>query len=302
MELDTRPQVKRGIRVDRLEDKVCIVTGAASGLGKASAELLAGEGAKLVLADIDDAAGEALADALPEAIYRHCDVSSEADWEALIATATDAYGGVDVLVNNAGIAVMATIESTTLEQWEHVQRINSTSVFLGCKHGVMAMKERGGSIINMSSMAAIVGVPLFAAYTDSKGAVRSLTKTVALHCQQKGYSVRCNSIHPGGINTPLGAKAIADADAEDLELIADQGASMGEPEDVGWMVVYLASDESRHTVDAEGRQLPYIDSVTHDLFEDAETLNLWVVQGLIDMQARHINGTEMLVDNAFTAA
>ena len=247
--------------MDRVKDKVCIVTGAASGLGKASAELLAGEGAKLVLADIDGAAGEALAAELPGAIYRHCDVTSEADWEALFAAAADAHGGVDVLVNNAGIAVMATIESTTLVQWERVQRINSTSVFLGCKHGVNAMKERGGSIINMSSMAAMIGVPLFAAYTASKGAVRSLTKTVALHCQQKGYGIRCNSIHPGGINTPMGAKALADADAEELELMADQGASMGEPEDVGWLVVYLASDESRH-----------------------------------------VNGAEMLVDNAFTAA
>ena len=104
-------------------------------------------------------------------------------------------------------------------------------------------------------------MPVLTYDTASKGAVRSLTKTVALHCQQQGYSIRCNSIHPGGINTPMGAKAVADADAQDLELMADQGASMGEPEDVGWMVVYLASDESRH-----------------------------------------VNGTEMLVDNAFTAA
>ncbi len=246
--------------MDRVKDKLCIVTGAASGLGKCSAELLAAEGAKLLLADIDDAAGEALAAALPDAHYQHCDVSSEADWQALMAKA-DALGGLDVLVNNAGIALMATIESTTLEQWDRVQRINSTSVFLGCKHGVQAMKERGGAIINMSSIAAMVGVPLFAAYTASKGAVRALTKTVALYCQQKDYGIRCNSIHPGGINTPMGAKALDDADAEDLTLLTDAGTSMGEPEDVGWMVVYLASDESRH-----------------------------------------VNGAEMLVDNAATAA
>jgi 3(or 17)beta-hydroxysteroid dehydrogenase len=231
--------------VDRVKDKVCIVTGAASGLGAASARLLAGEGARLVLADIDDAPGEALAAELSTAIYRHCDVTSEADWRALFDAAQEAYGGVDVLVNNAGIAVMATIESTSLEQWERVQTVNSTSIFLGCKHAVAAMKAGGGSIINMSSMAALVGVPLFAAYTASKGAVRSLTKTVALHCQQKGYGIRCNSIHPGGINTPMGAKALEDADAEDLQLMAE-GSTMGEPEDVGWMVVYLASDESRH--------------------------------------------------------
>ncbi len=246
--------------MDRVKNKLCIVTGAASGLGKSSAELLAAEGARLLLADIDDEAGEALAASLPEARYQHCDVSSEADWQALMATAEE-MGGVDVLFNNAGIAVMATIESTTLDQWERVQRINSTSVFLGCKYGVQAMKGRGGSIINMSSMAALVGVPLFAAYTASKGAVRSLTKTVALYCQQKGYGIRCNSIHPGGINTPMGAKALEDADGEDLTLMTDAGASMGEPEDIGWMVVYLASEESRH-----------------------------------------VNGAEMVVDNAATAA
>lgn len=245
----------------RVENKICVITGAASGLGKASAELLAGEGAKLVLADIDDAAGEALAASLPDAIYCHCDVSEEADWETLMNKAQDHYGGVDVLFNNAGIAVMATIEKTSLEQWERVQKINSTSVFLGCKYGIAAMKERGGSIINMSSMAAMIGVPLFAAYTASKGAVRSLTKTVALYCQQKNYGIRCNSIHPGGINTPMGAKALEDADGEDLALLSDDGSTMGEPEDIGWMVVYLASDESRH-----------------------------------------VNGAEMLVDNAFTAA
>ncbi len=236
--------------MDRVKDKLCIVTGAASGLGKCSAELLAAEGARLLLADIDDEAGEALAASLPEARYQRCDVSSEADWQALMATAED-MGGVDVLFNNAGIAVMATIESTSLEQWERVQRINSTSVFLGCKYGVQAMKGRGGSIINMSSMAALVGVPLFAAYTASKGAVRSLTKTVALYCQQKDYGIRCNSIHPGGINTPMGAKALEDADGEDLKLMTDAGASMGEPEDIGWMVVYLASEESKHVNGAE---------------------------------------------------
>ncbi len=246
--------------MDRVKDKLCIVTGAASGLGKCSAELLAAEGARLLLADIDDAAGEALAASLPDASYQHCDVGSEADWQALMAKAEE-LGGPDVLVNNAGIAVMATIESTTLEQWERVQRVNSTSVFLGCKYGVQAMKERGGCIINMSSLAALVGVPLFAAYTASKGAVRSLTKTVALYCQQKGYGIRCNSIHPGGINTPMGAKALDDADAEDLTLMTDAATTMGEPEDIGWMVVYLASDESKH-----------------------------------------VNGAEMVVDNAATAA
>jgi len=247
--------------VARVQDKVCIITGAASGLGKCSAELLAAEGARLVLADIDDAAGMAVAESLPTAIYVHCDVTSEADWQSLFAAADAEYGRVDVLLNNAGIAVLATIESTSLEQWELIQKVNSTSVFLGCKFALEAMKDTGGSIINMSSMAALVGVPMYAAYTASKGAIRSLTKTVALHCQQKGYPIRCNSIHPGGINTPMGHKALADADSSDLELLAGGAGAMGEPEDIGWMVVYLAADESRH-----------------------------------------VNGAEMVVDNAFTAA
>lgn len=247
--------------VGRVQDKVCVITGAAHGLGKKSAEFLAAEGAHLVLADIADAEGEALAEQLPGAIYQHCDVSSEADWQALFAAAQEKHGRVDVLVNNAGIAILATIENTTLEQWEKINRVNSTSVFLGCKYGVAAMKESGGSIINMSSIAALVGVPLYAAYSATKGAVRSLTKSVALHCQQKEYPVRCNSIHPGGINTDMGTKALVDADAEDLQLIAGGVSSMGEPEDVAYLVLYLASDESRH-----------------------------------------VNGTEMVVDNAMTAA
>jgi 3(or 17)beta-hydroxysteroid dehydrogenase len=238
--------------MDRVKDKVCIVTGAASGLGKASAELLAAEGAKLVLADIDEAAGSAVAESLPDAVFVRCDVSSEDDWKQVFAVAQKKYGGVDVLLNNAGIAILATIETTTLEQWELINRVNSTSVFLGCQYGVAAMKERGGSIINMSSIAALVGVPLFAAYSATKGAVCALTKTVALHCQQKGYAIRCNSIHPGGINTPMGEKAVADAGTEDLQLMASGAEStMGEPEDVAYMVLYLASDESKHTNGAE---------------------------------------------------
>jgi 3(or 17)beta-hydroxysteroid dehydrogenase len=238
--------------MDRVKGKVCIVTGASSGLGKATAEVLAAEGAKLVLADIDVAAGQAVADSLDDAVFVRCDVSSEADWQAVFTTAEEHFGGVDVLVNNAGIAILATIETTTLEQWELINRVNSTSVFLGCKYAVAAMKERGGSILNMSSIAALVGVPLFAAYSATKGAVCALTKTVALHCQQKGYKIRCNSIHPGGINTPMGQKAVLEADAEDLQLMA-AGATgeMGEPEDVAWMVLFLASDESRHVSGSE---------------------------------------------------
>lgn len=235
----------------RVENKVVIITGAAGGLGTASARLLAQEGARLVLADIDEVGGRALAESLPQAIFVPCDVGSERDWKELFAAADAQYGGVDVLVNNAGVAILASIEKTSLEQWEFINRVNSTSVFLGCKYGIEAMKQRGGSIINMSSMAALVAVPLYAAYTATKGAIRSLTKTVAVHCQQQGYGIRCNSIHPGAINTAMGQKAVADADAEDLQLLSGAAMDMGEADDIAYMVLYLASDESRYTNGAE---------------------------------------------------
>jgi 3(or 17)beta-hydroxysteroid dehydrogenase len=235
----------------RVQDKRVIVTGAASGLGKATAELLAAEGAKLVLADIDEEAGRALAEALPAAVFVPCDVGSERDWKEVFATADTQWGGVDVLVNNAGVAIFATIEKTTLEQWEYINRVNSTSVFLGCKYAIAAMKENGGSIVNMSSIGSHVGIPLFAAYTATKGSVRSLTKSVAVHCQDQGYPIRCNSVHPGVIDTPMGQKAAADADAEDLELLTGTAAVMGEPIDVAYAILYLASDESKFTNGSE---------------------------------------------------
>jgi 3(or 17)beta-hydroxysteroid dehydrogenase len=235
----------------RVQDKVIIVTGAASGLGKTSATLLAAEGAKLVLADVDEPAGRALAEELPAAIFVPCDVGSERDWKEVFGAAEAQYGAVDVLVNNAGVAIMATIETTTLDQWEFINRVNSTSVFLGCKYGIENMKERGGSIVNMSSIASHVAIPLYAAYAATKGAIRSLTKVVAVHCQQQGYAIRCNSIHPGAMNTPMGAKAVADADAKDLSVVSSADMTLGEPEDIGYMVLYLASDESKFINGAE---------------------------------------------------
>jgi 3(or 17)beta-hydroxysteroid dehydrogenase len=145
--------------------------------------------------------------------------------------------------------VLATIEETTLEQWRAVQAVNSDGVFLGCKHAIPALlRSGGGSIVNLSSTAGLVGTPAFAAYAASKGAVRSLTKTVAVHCAQRGYAIRCNSIHPGGIDTPmtqaLGALA-ATATPLALEALSKQPLPrLGKPEDVAELVLYLASDAS----------------------------------------------------------
>jgi 3(or 17)beta-hydroxysteroid dehydrogenase len=220
------------------------------GIGRAQATLLAREGASVVAADVDEAGGAALAQALgaPACFLRH-DVRDEASWQRVIAETQRRFGRLDALANNAGIVVLATIEETTLAQWQAVQAVNSDGVFLGCKHAIPALlASGGGSIVNLSSTAGLVGTPAFAAYAASKGAVRALSKTVAVHCAQRGYPIRCNSIHPGGIDTPmtqgLGALA-ASASPIALELLARQPtARMGKPEDVAELVLYLVSDAS----------------------------------------------------------
>ena len=239
----------------RVEGKVALVTGAASGLGKADAERLVAEGASVLLTDLNTAAGEAAAKSLGDAAHflAH-DVSDEDSWRAAIATTEDRFGPLDILVNNAGVLAMASVEDTTVEQWERVMSVNARGVFLGCKYGVTAMKQRGGSIINLSSVAAMLGTPAFFAYGASKGAVRSLTKSVATHCRIRNYPIRCNSIHPGGMLTNMieslaghpGAAANADLLAG---MRPERG--MGVPEDVANMVVYLASDESKRVSGAE---------------------------------------------------
>jgi 3(or 17)beta-hydroxysteroid dehydrogenase len=233
-----------------MDGKVILVTGAASGLGRAQATLLAREGARVAASDVNEAGGAALAEALgPPACFLRHDVRDEDSWRRVIGETQGRFGRLDGLGNNAGIVVIATIEETTLEQWRAVQAVNSDGVFLGCKHAIPALlRGGGGSIVNLSSAAALVGTPAFAAYSASKGAVRSLTKTVAVHCALRGYAIRCNSIHPGGIETPmlqslgtLAAKAAPMA----LELLAKQTtARVGQPEDVAELVLYLLSDAS----------------------------------------------------------
>ena len=234
----------------RVAGKVVMVTGAASGLGRAQATLLAREGASVVATDVNEAGGAALARELgaPACFLRH-DVRDEASWQHVMAETLRRFGRLDALVNNAGIVVLATIEDTTLEQWRAVQAVNADGVFLGCKHAIPALRAGGGgSIVNLSSAAALVGTPAFAAYAASKGAVRSLSKTVAVHCTLRGDAIRCNSIHPGGIETPmlqsLGALA-AKAGPLALELLAKQTSGrVGKPEDVAELVLYLVSDAS----------------------------------------------------------
>jgi len=240
--------------MNRVAGKVAIVTGAASGLGLADAELLAAEGAKVVLTDINEEAGRTVAQAIGEDVYfiKH-DVTQENEWLTVISKTVKKFGGLDILVNNAGIVVMATPEETTIEQFRMANAVMSEGVFFGCKHAIPAMKETGGgSIINMSSVASHLGYPIFFAYSAAKGAVRAMTKSIAVHCQTEGYGIRCNSIHAGAIETPMIQLAEGrpgqPREVPDGVLTAD---AVGAPSDVANMVLYLASDESRFVTGAE---------------------------------------------------
>lgn len=243
----------------RMSGKVVLITGAASGLGKADAHRLAVEGATVILTDINES-GQAVAEEIARetgstTLFMQQDVTDEQRWKDIIAEIEERFGGLDVLVNNAGIVIVATPEDTTLAQFRLANAVMSESVFLGCQAAIPAMKRRGGgSIINMSSVASHLGYPVFFAYTAAKGAVRSMTKSIAVHCQMNGYNIRCNSIHAGAIDTPMVHDSFAQlgmsAPDPDNKDPADP-VGIGRPEDVANLVLYLASDESRFMNGAE---------------------------------------------------
>jgi 3(or 17)beta-hydroxysteroid dehydrogenase len=240
--------------MNRVEGKVVIVTGAASGVGREDAILLAREGARVVLTDINEDAGRKVTDQIGEsATFFRQDISLEDDWKGLMKATLDRFGRLDALVNNAAILMMGSIEDTTLEDWRKVQSVNADGYFLGCKYGVAAMKQSdGGSIVNMSSVAALTGIPITCAYSASKGSVAALTRCVAIHCRLNGYRIRCNSIHPDGILTPMTLGFLGN-DVDRLRIENDPATRFCDPKDIANLVLFLVSDDSRFINGAELR-------------------------------------------------
>lgn len=252
----------------QVNGKVAIVTGGASGIGAACARVLAREGAKVLITDIDSAQGEAVAADIAKAggtaAFAKQDVTSEDQWKAVVSQAVSQWGKLDVLVNNAGVGLAGSILDFSLDDWRRQMAINVDGVFLGTKQAVRAMKETGGgSIIMMSSVAGFVGSPRLAGYCATKGAVRLFTKAVALECAQNDWNIRVNSVHPGIIDTPIWTKIPmggqqfnqpAGANAIDPNALAAIGAPLkrpGKPEDIANAVLFLASDASSYMTGAE---------------------------------------------------
>lgn len=238
--------------MNRLRNKVALITGAAQGLGEAMAVQFAREGATVVVTDINDAKGHEVVGEIKEeggaALFIHHDVSREDHWRKVISEAMRHYAKLDVLVNNAGVMMEGTVEASKFEDWRWLMSINLDGVFLGTREGIKAMKDHGGSIINLSAVEGLVGDQNQAAYNASKGGVRMLTKSAALYCAREGNHIRVNSIHPGYIWTPMVENYLKErGDLQEERRKLEQqhpGGHFGEAADVAWAAVYLASDES----------------------------------------------------------
>jgi 3(or 17)beta-hydroxysteroid dehydrogenase len=246
----------------RIENSITLITGSARGIGKSIAELFHKEGSTVLISDIRDEEGIILSKSLNDRNeYLHLDVKNENEWKNITEYISGKYGKLDILVNNAGITGFIETngpfdaENVDLESWEEVHKVNLNGVMFGCKYAIKMMKEKGGSIVNISSRSGIVGIPGAVAYASSKAAVRNHTKSVALYCAEHKYRIRCNSIHPAAIMTPMwdallgegGQRGILMKEVEDGIPLGH----FGEPIDVAYGALYLASNESKYITGTE---------------------------------------------------
>jgi len=238
----------------RLENKVALITGGARGMGAVEARLFAQEGAWVVIGDLLEQEGRRVEAEINEGgghcLFIRLDVTSEANWQRAVQATVSRFGRLDILVNNAGIYRTERVEETSAALWDQVMEINAKGVFLGTKHAIPEMRRAGGgSIINISSVAGLVGNHLSAAYTASKGAVRLFTKAAAIQYAKDG--IRVNSIHPGTIETPMTEQLLANPDYRQDRVARTPLGRLGRPEDVAYGALYLASDESSFVTGSE---------------------------------------------------
>jgi 3(or 17)beta-hydroxysteroid dehydrogenase len=242
---------------ERLSGKIALITGGASGIGFATALRFVENGATVVIADRDLPKAQKAVEGRAQLRAAPLEVTDEASWEALMADVLQRFGRLDVLVNSAGVAPLGDIETESLEQFRRVMAVNVDGVFLGCRYGVRAMKGHPASIVNLSSVSGLVGGHNLASYNASKGAVRLLTKSVALYCARKKNGIRCNSVHPTFVETPMMLALLenrSEADRTRLTEALKTQIPIGrfaQPEEIADMILYLASDESSFVTGAE---------------------------------------------------
>lgn len=247
--------------MQRLNGKTCLVTGAASGIGLAIAEAFLAEGARVLMTDIDVARGESEAQRLRnqggDAWFEQHDVTDEVRWTHILKSLRERWGPLDVLVNNAGIAILADVETLSLAQWRKVNAVNLDAVFIGTQQAIAAMKGRGGSIINVASIEGVIGEPMVPSYNASKGGVRIFSRAAAAHCARRGYAIRVNNLCPGYAATAMisgGLQALGEGAAQQFQDYLHQRIPMGRlggVDEIAKGALFLASDDSSYMTGAD---------------------------------------------------
>lgn len=231
----------------KMSGKVALITGGASGLGAEDARVLAREGAKVVITDMQEDLGAKVAAEIPGCVFLQHDVRDEARWSEVVAETIARFGRLDTLVNNAGLVRFATVEDLSYDDFRLQMDVMAGGAFLGCKAAIPHMSKDGsGSIINMASVAGLKGISAIPAYSAAKAGIIGMTRSIAVHCREQAYRIRVNAIAPGGIVTPMTAQALAELPAGSAGLEQNANHGMGQPSDIANMVLYLACDDGRH--------------------------------------------------------